>query len=364
MVTEQEILQALSTVEDPEIHRTLVSLGMIKNLRVVGSDVRFEVVLTTPACPLKDQIERDCREVLSRLPGIGEVAITMGWNVRASRGMMDRGGIPGVKTSIAIASGKGGVGKSTVSVNLAVALAERGARVGLLDADIYGPSIPLMMGIHKVPGISPEQRIIPPEAHGVKLMSLGFLLPDPSAPVIWRGPMIARALNQFLREVAWGDLDYLLIDLPPGTGDAQLTLSQSLALSGVAIVMTPQDVAMTIASKVLMMFRQMKVPILGIVENMSTFLCPACHRETQIFSHGGGRKASERLEVPLLGEIPLDGDLCEGGDDGRPILVRTPGSPIAEVFRRIAGNLACRMSVEAVKSNAGIGQPLPILTIQ
>lgn len=364
MVTEQEILQALSTVEDPEIHRTLVSLGMIKNLRVVGSDVRFEVVLTTPACPLKDQIERDCREVLSRLPGIGEVAITMGWNVRASRGMMDRGGIPGVKTSIAIASGKGGVGKSTVSVNLAVALAERGARVGLLDADIYGPSIPLMMGIHKVPGISPEQRIIPPEAHGVKLMSLGFLLPDPSAPVIWRGPMIARALNQFLREVAWGDLDYLLIDLPPGTGDAQLTLSQSLALSGVAIVMTPQDVAMTIASKVLMMFRQMKVPILGIVENMSTFLCPACGGETQIFSHGGGRKASERLEVPLLGEIPLDGDLCEGGDDGRPILVRTPGSPIAEVFRRIAGNLACRMSVEAVKSNAGIGQPLPILTIQ
>jgi ATP-binding protein involved in chromosome partitioning len=364
MVTEQEILQALSTVEDPEIHRTLVSLGMIKNLRVVGSDVRFEVVLTTPACPLKDQIERDCREVLSRLPGIGEVAITMGWNVRASRGMMDRGGIPGVKTSIAIASGKGGVGKSTVSVNLAVALAERGARVGLLDADIYGPSIPLMMGIHKVPDISPEQRIIPPEAHGVKLMSLGFLLPDPSAPVIWRGPMIARALNQFLREVAWGDLDYLLIDLPPGTGDAQLTLSQSLALSGVAIVMTPQDVAMTIASKVLMMFRQMKVPILGIVENMSTFLCPACGGETQIFSHGGGRKASERLEVPLLGEIPLDGDLCEGGDDGRPILVRTPGSPIAEVFRRIAGNLACRMSVEAVKSNAGIGQPLPILTIQ
>lgn len=364
MVTEQEILQALSTVEDPEIRRTLVSLGMIKNLRVIKSDVRFEVVLTTPACPLKDQIERDCREALSRLPGIGEVAITLGWNVRASRGMMDRGGIPGIKTSIAIASGKGGVGKSTVSVNLAVALAEGGARVGLLDADIYGPSIPLMMGIHKVPDISPEQRIIPPEAHGVKLMSLGFLLPDPSAPVIWRGPMIARALNQFLREVAWGDLDYLLIDLPPGTGDAQLTLSQSLALSGVAIVMTPQDVAMTIASKVLMMFRQMKVPILGIVENMSTFLCPACHRETQIFSHGGGRKASERLEVPFLGEIPLDGDLCEGGDDGRPILVRTPRSPIAEVFRRIAGNLACRMSVEAVKSNAGIGRPLPLLTIQ
>jgi len=353
MVTEREVLQALSTVQDPEIHRDLVSLGMIKDLRIDGTDVSFEVVLTTPACPLRSQIERECREALAGLLGIGHVAVRMGSSVVASRGMTEPGGIPGIKNIIAVASGKGGVGKSMVSVNLAVALAETGAWVGLLDADVYGPSIPLMMGIHKTPDISPDQHIIPLEAHGVKLMSLGFLLPDPSAPVIWRGPMIARALGQFLRDVLWGDLDYLLIDLPPGTGDAQLTLSQSLAMSGVVIVMTPQDLATTIASKVLMMFRQMRVPILGIVENMSAFLCPACGGESQIFSQGGGRRASEELGVPLLGEIPLDGDLCEGGDDGRPALVRNPQSPAAEVLRRVAQNLAGRISVEALKSQAG-----------
>jgi ATP-binding protein involved in chromosome partitioning len=364
MITEQDVLQVLSMVKDPEIHRDLVSLGMIKDLRINGPNVSFEVVLTTPACPLKSQIERECREALAGLPGIGQIAVKMGSNVVASRGMTQPGGIPGVKNVIAIASGKGGVGKSTVSVNLAVALAETGAKVGLLDADIYGPSIPLMMGLQKVPDITPDQRIIPLEAHGVKLMSLGFLLPDPSAPVVWRGPMLAKALTQFLRDVLWGDLDYLLIDLPPGTGDAQLTLSQSLTMSGVVIVMTPQDLATTIASKVLMMFRQMHVPILGIVENMSTFFCPACHQESQIFSHGGGRKASERLGVPLLGEIPLDGDLCEGADGGRPILVRNPRSPIADVFRRLAGQLAGRVSVEAVNSQAGFGQPLPIINVR
>ncbi|HWU38781.1 MAG TPA: Mrp/NBP35 family ATP-binding protein, partial [Candidatus Acidoferrum sp.] len=354
----------LSTVKDPEIHRDLVSLGMIKNLRIDGPDVGFEVVLTTPACPLKSQIERECREALAGLPGIGQVTIRMGSNVVASRGTTQPGGIPGVKNIVAVASGKGGVGKSTVSVNLAVALAETGATVGLLDADIYGPSIPLMMGIHKVPDVTPDQRMIPVEAHGVKLMSLGFLLPDPSAPVVWRGPMLAKALTQLLRDVLWGDLDYLLIDLPPGTGDAQLTLSQSLAMSGVVIVMTPQDLATTIASKVLMMFRQMRVPILGIVENMSTYLCPFCHQETQIFSQGGGRKASERLGVSLLGEIPLNEEVCEGADDGRPILIRNPRSPLADVFRRLAGQVAGRVSVEAVNSQSGFGQPLPIINIR
>ena len=364
MITEEAVLHALATVEDPEVHRDLVSLGMIRDIRLDGPNVSFEVVLTTPACPLKSQIERECREALARLPGIGQVTVRMGSNVVASRGMTGPGGIPGVKNVVAVASGKGGVGKSTVSVNLAVALAETGAKVGLLDADIYGPSIPLMMGLHRTPDITPDQRIIPLEAHGVKLMSLGFLLPDPSAPVVWRGPMIAKALTQFIRDVLWGDLDYLLFDLPPGTGDAQLTLSQSLAMSGVVIVMTPQDLATTIASKVLLMFRQMHVPILGIVENMSTFLCPTCGGESQIFSQGGGRKASQRLGVPLLGEIPLDGDLCEGGDDGRPILVRNPHSPTAEVFRRLAGQLAGRVSVETFNSMAGFGQALPIVTIR
>jgi ATP-binding protein involved in chromosome partitioning len=357
MVTEQAVLEALSSVKDPELDQDLVSLGMIRDIRIEGSHVSFEVVLTTPACPLKGQIEQECRQALSGIPGIGPVTVRLGANVVASRGMQESGGIPGVKNSVAVASGKGGVGKSTVSVNLAVALAEAGAKVGLLDADIYGPSIPMMMGVQKMPEMTPQQRILPLEAYGVKLMSLGFLLPDQSAPVIWRGPMLAKALNQFLRDVAWGDLDYLLIDLPPGTGDAQLTLSQSLAMSGVAIVTTPQDVATTIASKVLTMFRQMKVPILGIVENMSTFICPSCDRETPIFSLGGGRKASARLGVPLLGEIPLDGRLCEGGDDGRPILVRDPRSPVSDVFRRVAGNLAGRVSVEAIRSQGAPGLP-------
>jgi ATP-binding protein involved in chromosome partitioning len=351
MVTEQAVREALSTVQDPEIHRDLVSLNMIRDIRVEGANVSFEVVLTTPACPLRTQIERECREALGRIPGIGRVDIRMGAKVAAARSMSGPDGIPGVKNSIAIASGKGGVGKSTVSVNLAVALAESGASVGLLDADVYGPSIPLMMGIHRMPEITEEQRIIPLEAHGVKLMSLGFVLPTASTPVIWRGPMIAKTLNQFLRQVAWGDLDYLLIDLPPGTGDAQLTLSQTLAMSGVVIVMTPQDVAMTIASRVLVMFRNMKVPILGIVENMSTFICPTW----------GGRKASEQMEVPFLGEIPLDGELCEGGDDGRPILLRNPKSPLADVFRRVARTLAGRVSVEALRSQHGFGSPLPIV---
>lgn len=251
----------------------------------------------------------------------------------------------GIAHSIAIASGKGGVGKSTVSVNLAVALAEQGAATGLLDADLYGPSIPIMTGIHQAPS-SDGQKILPLVAHGLRLMSLGFLMPD-GAPVIWRGPMVAGAIQQFLREVEWGALDYLLIDLPPGTGDAQLTLAQSLPLTGAVIVMTPQAVAMTIASKALAMFRQLRVPILGILENMSTFVCPHCGTPSAIFKHGGARRASERLGVPFLGEIPLDPVICHASDRGAPILTTDPGSSVAGAFRRIAGALVERIHAEA-----------------
>jgi ATP-binding protein involved in chromosome partitioning len=361
MVTEQAILQALSTVKDPDLHRDLVSLGMIRDVRVDGANASFEVVLTTPACPMKGRIEQECRDAVSRIPGIGDIHVRMSATVAKPRAAAAQpGGIPGIAHTIAVASGKGGVGKSTVSVNLAVALAETGARVGLLDADIYGPSIPMMMGIQRMPEINERQKLVPLEAHGVKLMSLGFLLPERSAPVIWRGPMIGKALNQFLRDVAWGELDYLLIDLPPGTGDAQLTLSQSLALSGSVIVTTPQDVAMTIAARVLVMFRKMGVPILGIVENMSSYVCPTCHHATPIFSAGGGRRAAEQLGVPFLGEVPLDAEVCEGGDEGRPILFRNPASPVAEVFRQAAKAVAARVSVETLQAgereSPGMGQ--------
>jgi len=253
-------------------------------------------------------------------------------------------GLTGIKSSIAIASGKGGVGKSTVSVNLAVALAQAGIATGLLDADLYGPSIPIMMGINRMPQ-SNGQKILPLTAHGVRLMSLGFLMPD-GAPVIWRGPMVSGAIQQFLQDVEWGALDYLLIDLPPGTGDAQLTLAQTIPLAGAVIVMTPQDLAMQIASKALAMFRQLKVPILGIIENMSTFVCPHCGAASSIFREGGARKASERLGVSYLGAIPLDPVLCRASDRGEPILASYPDSPVAEAFRRVSRALVDRIGEE------------------
>jgi ATP-binding protein involved in chromosome partitioning len=342
MVTEQAVIQALSTVQDPEIHRDLVSLNMVRDIRVEGANVSVEVVLTTPACPLRTQIERECRDALGRIPGVGRIDIRMGAKVAAARPTAGPGGIPGVKNIIAVASGKGGVGKSTVSVNLAVALAEAGASVGLLDADVYGPSIPLMMGIHRMPEMTDEQRIIPLEAHGVKLMSLGFVLPTASTPVIWRGPMITKTLNQFLRQVNWEELDYLLIDLPPRTGDAQLTLSQTLTMSSVVIVMTPQDVAMTIASRVLVMFRNMKVPILGIVENMSYFTAPNGDR-IEIFGHGGGRKEAERIKTPFLGEVPIFTEIREGGDRGVPIVVSSPDKPAGQAFLKVAEALRAKL---------------------
>jgi ATP-binding protein involved in chromosome partitioning len=251
----------------------------------------------------------------------------------------------GIKHSLAIASGKGGVGKSTVSVNLAVALAQAGAATGLLDADVYGPSIPILTGINRMPGHT-GHKLLPVEAHGVRLMSLGFLMPD-GAPVIWRGPMVSGAIRQFLQDVEWGSLDYLLIDLPPGTGDAQLTLAQSLPLAGAVIVMTPQDLAMHIASKALAMFRQLQVPILGIIENMSSFVCPHCGTRAAIFRQGGARRASERLGVPFLGEIPLDPRVCQAGDRGEPIVASHPGSPAAEAFRRASEALADRVREDA-----------------
>ncbi|HEX8918782.1 MAG TPA: Mrp/NBP35 family ATP-binding protein [Chloroflexota bacterium] len=348
-VTKDAVMDALRQIIDPDLHRDIVSLGMIKQLEIrpgnEGSHVSFTFELTTPACPVRDQFKSKAEAVVAAIPGVEIVAVNMTANVRQSTpsGAKAQIELPNVKNVIAVGSGKGGVGKSTVAANLAAALAQTGASVGLLDADVYGPSVPSLMGVHE--GVRAEnKRLIPNEAHGVKLMSLGFLTED-AKPVVWRGPMVGQAVKQMLGDVDWGDLDYLVVDLPPGTGDAPLTLVQSLPLAGVVIVTTPQDVALGIATKALIMFRNLRVPILGIVENMSMYRCPNCGHEEHIFSHGGGQTAADAMKVPFLGEIPLDLAIRESGDQGLPMPADQPESEQAVVFNSIARKLAAQVSI-------------------
>jgi ATP-binding protein involved in chromosome partitioning len=326
---------------------------MIKNLAVepdeAGAKVSFVFELTTPACPVRDQFKRQAETVVAAIPGVSSVDVTMSANVRQN-GANGRGQVelPGVKNLIAVGSGKGGVGKSTVAANLATALAATGAKVGLLDADVYGPSVPQLMGVHESARVA-ERKIVPHEAHGVKLMSLGFLTQD-DRPVIWRGPMVGQAVKQLLSDVNWGDLDYLLVDLPPGTGDAPLTLIQSIPLSGIVVVTTPQDVALGIATKTLTMFRSLNVPILGIIENMSGFECPNCGHHSHIFSEGGGKATAEALKVPFLGALPLDETVRQGGDDGVPAPVGAPDSAAGRLFSDVARKLAAQVSIRSAMS--------------
>lgn len=342
MPSQAEILKALSTVQEPELHRDLVSLNMVRELRVEGGQVRFSVMLTTPACPLRSQIERECQAAVRAIPGVKTVAIKFDSDVVRDRRLGGPANSP-FRNTLAVASGKGGVGKTTVAVNLAIALRRLGATVGLLDSDIYGPNVPMMMGAVGHPRLRGE-RILPLEAYGVRLMSMGFLL-KPDQPVVWRGPMLHAALQQFLGDVEWGDLDYLIIDLPPGTGDVQLSLAQLLPLTGAVIVTTPQDVALADVRKGMAAFNQLEVPLLGVVENMSYFICPHCGERTDIFSHGGGRRAAEELGITFLGEIALDPVIRAGGDAGQPIVAVAHDSPHAEAFMEIAGALAARISV-------------------
>ncbi len=342
-VSKEQVLDALRTVNDPELHRDLVSLGMIEDLAVCGGGVSFTVNLTTPACPLSGRIEQEARQAVEKLPGVEKVAIKMGAITRKS---VDTGDlVPGVSHVIAVGSGKGGVGKSTVASNLALALARAGARVGLMDADVYGPNLPLMLGVTATPQ-SENGKIVPVPAHGIRLISMGFFLKE-DEPVIWRGPMLHGVMKQFLGDVDWGTLDYLVIDLPPGTGDVQLTLSQVIPLSGAVIVTTPQDVALLDARKAIAMFKKVNVPILGIIENMSGFVCPHCNERTEVFGSGGGQKTAERLGVPLFGSIPLDPKLMRASDSGQPLLVTAPDSPLAQVFIDVARAVAARVSVVA-----------------
>ena len=342
MPSQTEILRALARVQEPELHRDLVSLNMIRNLDVSGGSVQFTVMLTTPACPLRSRIERECREAVLAVPGVKDVAIKFDANVVRDARFSGQNNLP-FRNTIAVASGKGGVGKTTCAVNLAIALHRLGATVGLLDADIYGPNVPMMMGVEGRPRVQ-GQRLLPMTAYGLKMMSMGVLV-DRDQPMVWRGPMLHSALQQFLGDVEWGDLDYLLIDLPPGTGDVQLSLAQLLPLTGAVIVTTPQDVALADVRKGMAAFNQLNVPLLGVIENMSYFVCAHCGERTDIFSHGGGRRAAEELNIPFLGEVAIDPAIRAGGDDGQPIVAVAHHSPQAKAFVDIAGQLAAKISV-------------------
>ena len=343
-ITQSSVLEALSKVMDPELGKDLVTLNMIKDIRIDGAKITFRLVLTTPACPLRKELTENSKNAVLALPGVKEVVVERTAEVPSARKLQDKEPIPNVKNTIAVASGKGGVGKSTVAVNLALALSKSGAKVGLLDTDIYGPSVPMMMGIHKQLQTTQDKKILPISNYGIKLMSVGFML-DEEMPLVWRGPMVMQIVKQFLTGVAWGDLDYLVIDLPPGTGDAQLTLVQTIPLTGAIVVTTPQDVALIDARRAIKMFHEVKVPILGIIENMSYFQCPHCGEKTEIFSRGGGEKTSQRYNVPLLGKIPIDTGIREGGDSGKPIVIFNPSSPQTETFIKISEAVASKISM-------------------
>ena len=354
-LTEDAVLKALATVQEPELGGNLISRNMVKDLVIDGARVAFTIELTTPACPLKDEIEADVARVLRPL-GAEAIDISWGAMVRRSTPRQPEQLVPGVKNIIAVASGKGGVGKSTVSVNLAVALAREGASVGLLDADITGPNIPLMMGVEGQPTASPNNRINPLERYGVKVISIQFFVPE-GQPVVWRGPLVGGAIQQFLRDVEWGELDYLVVDLPPGTSDAQLTLAQSVPIGGTVLVTTPQEVSLLDVTKALAMLERMSVPVIGIVENMTGFVCAHCGEVTEIFGRGGGERFAAAHGLEYLGGIPLDVTVRQGGDAGVPVVAQREPGPAAEAMTAIARKVAARMSVRAVAAQQ------PILTI-
>ncbi len=341
-ISKEQVLAALRRVMEPELHQDLVSLKMIEDIQIDGGNVSFTIVLTTPACPLKAQIEAEATEAVMQIPGVTAVKITLDSHVPADSRLMGNLKLE-IRNTIAVASGKGGVGKSTVSTNLALSLAMEGANVGLLDADIYGPNIPLMMGVDATPRAM-DGKIIPPVGHGVKLISMGFLV-DPKQPLIWRGPMLHGTIRQFLEDVKWGELDYLIIDLPPGTGDASLSLAQSMSLTGAVIVTTPQQVATTDVIRSIGMFRQLKVPILGLVENMSYFIAPDTGNRYDIFGTGGGKKMADENHLAFMGEIPIEIAVREGGDAGTPIVVRDRDSAAAQAIRKVARTVASLVSI-------------------
>ena len=357
-VTPEQVLDALRVVQDPDLHRDIVSLGFVKNIEINDGNIKFDVVLTTPACPVKGKLHDEAKAAVLALNGVSDVDVNMTFDVAAMRKPANQQLVPRVRNIVAVASGKGGVGKSTVAVNLATALAQAGARIGLVDADIYGPNIPLMMGIKDKPQLygDENEKILPILRHGIKIMSIGFFIGDDDSTVIWRGPMVHGAINQFLKDVEWGELDYLIVDLPPGTGDAPLSLSQLVPIAGVVIVTTPQDVALQDVQKGVGMFEKLNVPIVGVIENMSYFACPHCGETTEIFGHGGGERVSEKYDIPLLGRIPLDVRVRKGGDEGRPVALSEAAPELSRAFELAAEQTAARISTLALDRDAAVKQ--------
>jgi len=347
-VSEAVILESLKQIIDPDLRKDIVTLGFIRDLKIAGGDVAFRIVLTTPACPVKEEMESQAYEIVRGLDGVTNVKVTMDAEVPQGRGIANNVAIPGVKNIIAVSSGKGGVGKSTVAVNLAVALAADGAKVGLMDADVYGPNVPMMLGTgYDQPEILNGQ-LVPIEAHGIKMISMAVLVP-PDKPMILRGPMLHGVVRQFLSDVNWGDLDYLIVDMPPGTGDVQLSLAQLVPVQGAVLVTTPQEVSLSDVRRAVKMFETVNVPVLGVIENMSYFIAPDTGNRYEIFGRGGGKKLCGEYNLNFLGEVPLGMEVREGGDKGIPVVVSFPESPQSAAFRHVAEEVARQVSIEAMK---------------
>ena len=357
------VLNALRVVVDPDIRRDIVSLGFVKDVAIDHGRVSFTIELTTPACPVKEQLRTQAAGAVQALPGVTHVDVQLTAKVRsASAPETGRPPLPGVKNVIAVGAGKGGVGKTTVAVNLAVALAKCGSRVGLLDGDIYGPNVPIMLGLH-TQLTTDGKRIVPAEKHGIQVVSIGFLTQD-DAPIIWRGPMLHGAIQQFFREVAWKDLDYLIVDMPPGTGDVALSLSQTVPVVGAIVVTTPQQVSLADSRRAIRMYQKLNIPPIGIVENMSYYSCPNCHHEADIFGHGGGEKLAADMDVPFLGRLPIYQPIREGSDTGVPLVVAEPASSASRAFLTVAERTAAQVSIAAHKTAEANRGKIPLIPVR
>jgi ATP-binding protein involved in chromosome partitioning len=357
------VLQALRVVIDPDLRRDIVSLGFVKELAIDRGRVGFTIELTTPACPVKEQMREQAAAAVRAVPGVTDVAVQMSARVRSvSAPETGRPPLPGVKNVIAVGAGKGGVGKTTVSVNLAIALALCGSRVGILDGDIYGPNVPIMLGLNTQLQTD-GQRIVPAAKHGVQVVSMGFLTND-DAPVIWRGPMLHGAIQQFFRDVAWSDLDYLIVDMPPGTGDVALSLSQTVPVAGAIVVTTPQQVSLADSRRAVRMYEKLNIPTLGLIENMSYYACTNCHHEADIFGHGGGETLAGTMGVPFLGRLPIYQPIREGSDSGVPLVVAEPGSPAGRAFFAVAERTAAQISIKAHAAAEANKGKIPLIPVR